>query len=98
MKKERNQILLAVQERHTQEYNERLVGSVHEILVEGVSPRNPARLTGRSPHHRIVHFDSDDQSLIGSYVPVWIREAAKHSLIGELQPENHAVADRIDVV
>ena len=91
VKAERNQILLGVQDRHTWEFNKRLVGSVQEILVEGVSPRNASRMTGRTPHHRIVHFDSDDQSLIGSYVPVLVTEAAAHSLIGDLQPENHAL-------
>ena len=92
VKAERNQLLLAVQERHTREFNDALVGSVQEVLVEGVSPREPSRLTGRTPHHRIVHFDSTEESLAGSYVPVLIQEAAAHSLIGELQPENHAVA------
>jgi tRNA-2-methylthio-N6-dimethylallyladenosine synthase len=93
VKAARNQILLDVQNRHTMECNQRLVGSVQEILVEGVSPRDASRLTGRTPHHRIVHFDSTDLALVGSYVPVSVTEAAAHSLIGELQPENHAVAE-----
>ena len=89
VKAERNQVLLAVQERHTRKHNKSQVGTLQEVLVEGVSPRAPDRLTGRTVHHRIVHFDSSDHSLIGSYVPVEITEAASHSLVGELMPEDH---------
>ena len=89
VKAERNQILLAVQDRHTRLHNERQVGTIQEVLVEGVSPRRPSRLSGRTVHHRIIHFDSDDHSLIGSYVPLQITEAASHSLLGELMPEDH---------
>ena len=89
VKAERNQILLAVQDRHTRLHNERQVGTIQEVLVEGVSPRQPSRLSGRTVHHRIIHFDSDDHSLIGSYVPLQITEAASHSLLGELMPEDH---------
>ncbi len=88
VKAERNQRLLAVQEQLTRERNEALVGTVQEVLVEGVSPRDASRMTGRTSHHRIVHFDSTDTDLVGLYVPVWIREAAAHSLLGEWQPEN----------
>ena len=92
VKAERNQILLEVQDRHTLRHNDRLVGTVQEILVEGVSPRDPSRLSGRTVHHRIVHFDSADSSLVGSYVSVRIEVAAAHSLIGVLQPEGQRVA------
>lgn len=97
VKAERNQILLRLQEEHTRAYNEALVGSVQEVLVEGVSPRDETRLTGRSVHHRIVHFDSRDESLIGTYVPVRVTEAANHSLIGELLALDHheAEADKV---
>ena len=86
VKAARNQVLLAVQKRHTLEHNQRLVDTVQEILVEGDSPRNAERLTGRTAHHRIVHFDSSDRDLVGEYVSVEIREAAAHCLIGELVP------------
>lgn len=86
-KAERNQAVLAVQERHTMEFNQRLVGRVQEVLVEGPSPRVPGRVSGRTPHHRIVHFDlpqgSTAADLRGRYVQVRITAAAAHSLIGE---------------
>lgn len=82
-KERRNAILLEVQERHTWDRNRALVGTVQEVLVEGPSPRDPTRLTGRTVHHRIVHFRATDRSLVGRYVPVKITRALAHSLVGE---------------
>lgn len=91
-KARRNQVLLEVQERHTRFYNERAVGTVQEVLVEGPSKRDASRFTGRTAHHRLVHFETSDEDLIGSYVPVEIREAAAHSLLGSLLPATHQVS------
>ncbi len=93
VKARRNQAVLEVQERHTMEYNRRLVGSVQEVLVEGPSPRVAGRLSGRTPHHRIVHFDTPKgrgaAELRGRYLPVQITVAAAHSLIGEHLEQPH---------
>jgi tRNA-2-methylthio-N6-dimethylallyladenosine synthase len=89
-KDRRNQVLLAVQERHSVAKHAELVGGVQEVLVEGASQR-AGRLQGRTPQHRIVHFDSADESLVGTYVPVRITVAAAHSLVGELLPLHHHV-------
>jgi len=91
-KARRNQVLLEVQERHTRFYNEQAVGTAQEVLVEGPSKRDASRFTGRTAHHRLVHFEAQDASLIGSYVPVEITEAAAHSLLGVLLPATHQVA------
>ena len=89
VKAERNRILNEVQERHTVARNQEFVGSVQEILVEGPS-KVAGRLTGRTVHHRIVHFDSTDERLAGRYVPVRILEALGHSLLGVQLAEDHA--------
>jgi len=89
VKAERNRILNEVQERHTVARNQEFVGCVQEILVEGPS-KVAGRLTGRTVHHRIVHFDSTDERLAGRYVPVRILEALGHSLLGEQLAEDHA--------
>jgi tRNA-2-methylthio-N6-dimethylallyladenosine synthase len=84
-KERRNHELLAIQERICLQQHEALVGSVLEVLVEGPSPRDAGRLTGRTVHHRIVHFDADaaDQAwLPGRYVPVRVDRALAHSLLG----------------
>ncbi len=85
-KERRNQVLLALQSRHSLERNRQLAGTVQEVLVEGVSPRGERRMSGRTAHHRIVHFGAADQSLVGRYVKVRIAQALPHSLVGELLP------------
>ncbi|MGA1524386.1 MAG: TRAM domain-containing protein, partial [Planctomycetota bacterium] len=74
---------------HTAARNQQLVGSVQEILVEGPS-KVAGRMSGRTVHHRIVHFDSTDLSLVGRYVPVRVHEALGHSLVGERLADDHA--------
>lgn len=91
VKQERNRVLLELQESHCIAHNQRQVGAVQEVLIEGVSPKVAERMTGRTAHHRIVHFDADDSSLVGCYMPVKITRALPHSLLGELQSE-HAEA------
>jgi len=53
-KERRNQVLLADQEVRGLRRNTRLVGTVAEVLCEGPSKRNAARLSGRDGGNRIV--------------------------------------------
>ncbi len=84
-KARRNQVLLALQEKHTREKNDRLVGQTLEVLVEGDS-KVEGRMSGRTWHHRLAHFPANDPALKGQYVHVRVTEALAHSLVGELQP------------
>jgi hypothetical protein len=65
-----------------------LVGRDVQVLIEGRSKSDPARVTGRSERHEIVHIDAPiGLELQGRLIDVRIREAFKRSLIGEpLQP------------
>ena len=56
-KERRDQVLLADQERRGQARNDRLVGTVREVMVEGPSKRNRARWSGRDGGNRIVVWD-----------------------------------------
>ncbi|MCA8951734.1 MAG: MiaB/RimO family radical SAM methylthiotransferase, partial [Planctomycetes bacterium] len=85
-KERRNQVLLAVQEELTAARHRALVGATVEVLVEGAS-KVEGRLSGRTVHHRLVHFPADDDALIGQYVTVRVVEALAHSVVGELVPE-----------
>ncbi|HLU37789.1 MAG TPA: tRNA (N6-isopentenyl adenosine(37)-C2)-methylthiotransferase MiaB [Planctomycetota bacterium] len=87
-KARRNQVLLALQAEHGLAYNRALVGSVQEVLVEGLGEGPDSRLHGRTVHHRIVHFAADDDTLVGRYVPVRIVQGNAHSLVGELLPDD----------
>ena len=90
-KNRRNQVLLAIQEELSAEKNQAMVGQTAEVLVEGDS-KVAGRMTGRTSHHRLVHFAASDQDLVGQYVPVKITEALAHSCVGELQAHDVAEA------
>ena len=83
-KERRDQVLLADQEVRGQRRNDRLVGTVREVMVEGPSKRNRQRLSGRDSGNRIVVWDSPEDAApaIGELVRVRIVEAHPQTLIG----------------
>ncbi len=84
-KERRDQILLADQERRGQCRNERLVGTVREVMVEGPSKRNKARWSGRDGGNRIVVWDVPAEGrrpAVGSVVRIAVDEAHPQILIG----------------
>ena len=83
-KERRNQVLLADQEVRGQRRNERLVGTVREVMVEGPSKRNESRWSGRDGGNRIVVWDRDGGERVGDLVKVRITAAHPQTLIGEL--------------
>ena len=89
VKNRRNQELLAVQEVLSAEKNQAMVGQTVEVLVEGPS-KVSGRLTGRTAHHRLVHFAASNTDLFGQYVPIKVTEALAHSCVGELLPYDAA--------
>lgn len=63
--------------------HERMVGTTHEVLVEGASRRRDWELSGRTSGWAVVNF-AGSQELVGQLVPVRIVAAAPNSLRGEL--------------
>lgn len=87
VKEDRNQILLT-DLKHRVEHNMALLkNTVQEVLVEGVSPRNPERFSGRTVHNRVVHFEPDATLRPGTLRQVKITRVNAVSLFGELLPE-----------
>ena len=82
-KERRDQVLLADQERRGQVRNDRLVGTVREVMVEGPSKRNAARWAGRDGGNRIVVWDCDGDARTGDLIKLRIVEAHPQILIGE---------------
>jgi len=82
VKRERDQILLAAQEEISLRKRRALIGRTVEALVEGVSKRDPRRLTGRTRTNYIVHFESA-RNLAGETVNVRVTEASALSVTGE---------------
>src|SRR5213596_3620135 len=81
VKEERNQDLLRIVNESMRRAGERLVGCNVEILCEGPSKTNPARLMGRTRANKIVVFEGSDR-LIGELVKVRIEQANGFSLYG----------------
>jgi tRNA-2-methylthio-N6-dimethylallyladenosine synthase len=91
VKEERNQDLLQVVNHSNHRILERLVGSEVEVLCEGPSKTNKARLTGRTRTNKIVVFPpspkrvqrtGEGDELIGNLLNVRIERANGFSLYG----------------
>ena len=88
VKEQRNQDLLEVVNKSNRRILERLVGSRLEVLCEGPSKTNRARLMGRTRTNKIVVFPSspkqrptvDSEELLGELVNVQIERANGFSL------------------
>ena len=87
-KERRNQVLLADQEVRGLKRNAALVGTVREVMVEGPSKRNKARLAGRDGGNRICVWEpsgeGDAAPQAGSVVTLRIDEAHPQILVGSL--------------
>ncbi|HEY1787353.1 MAG TPA: tRNA (N6-isopentenyl adenosine(37)-C2)-methylthiotransferase MiaB, partial [Verrucomicrobiae bacterium] len=82
VREERNQILLqSVNEIAARKY-ETFVGRQTEILVEGPSRKNPARMTGRTRCNKIVVFDGGERHC-GQIMDVRISRAGSFTLYGD---------------
>src|SRR6266446_4113857 len=81
VKEERNQDLLSVVDASARRANERLVGRDLEILCEGPSRTNTARLMGRTRTNKIVVFEGNPE-YTGKIFEVAIKQANGFSLYG----------------
>src|SRR5882724_5834844 len=81
LKEERNQDLLEIVNKSNHRSGQRLVGRFVEVLCEGPSKTNPARLMGRTRTNKIVVFEGSEK-LIGEIVDVHVQHANGFSLYG----------------
>jgi tRNA-2-methylthio-N6-dimethylallyladenosine synthase len=81
VKEERNQDLLRIVNKSARRAGEQLVGCTVEILCEGPSKTNPARLMGRTRTNKIVVFEGGEE-LSGEFVDVRVQQANGFSLYG----------------
>jgi tRNA-2-methylthio-N6-dimethylallyladenosine synthase len=93
VKEQRNQDLLSVVDAAAHRINDRLVGRDLEILCEGPSRTNAARLMGRTRTNKIVVFEGDSE-YAGQLVDIRIAEASGFSLYGTpvMQPSSPVFA------
>ena len=90
-KKQRLQILQSRISQQAQAISRRMVGTCEQILVTGISRKDPGQLQGRTENNRVVNFPCQDHQLIGQFVRVAIHEALPNSLRGSLQDGAPAV-------
>ena len=81
VKEARNQDLLAVANEIAIRKNRELVGTVQEVLLEGPSKTNEARLSGRTSQNKPVMVDAAPD-LTGELLPIRIEESTGFTLYG----------------
>ncbi len=83
IKLERNNLLLADLEKRSLRRNTALIGTRQQVLTEGVSPRNPLRWSGRTPHGRTVIFYPEEGWRPGEIREIEIGSATSMSLFAK---------------
>ena len=83
IKSERFNRLKALADKITEEENEKYVGTIQKVLVEGVSKTNRDVLTGRTKSSKVVNFVGD-KNLIGKEVDIRIVSQHIWYLKGEI--------------
>jgi tRNA-2-methylthio-N6-dimethylallyladenosine synthase len=86
VKRHRLNVLNGHQQQWQRRRNAALVGTRHDVLVEAID--GDGRVSGRTPHFRIVHFDGPE-ALVGRTVPVEITRTGPNSLQGRLTQAIH---------
>ena len=82
VKEERNRRLLELVNEIAKRRYEKLIGTRTQILVEGPSKKNPARMMGRTRCNRIVVFDGSERHR-GQLMDVKITRAGSFTLYGD---------------
>lgn len=82
IKEKRLDRVLALQKEISIEKNRALIGSVREILIEGISKKG-GKVAGRTRENKVVNVSAPD-AFIGSLVRVLITSAGLNSLTGQL--------------
>jgi tRNA-2-methylthio-N6-dimethylallyladenosine synthase len=82
VKEARNQDLLGIINTSARRANEKLVGARVEVLCEGPSKTNPARLMGRTRTNKVVVFEAE-KNRISKIFDVAIERANGFSLYGQ---------------
>jgi tRNA-2-methylthio-N6-dimethylallyladenosine synthase len=80
VKRERMQRLIELVQRRARERAQRFVGREVEVLVEGPSRTDPARLRGRTRHNKTLNFDGT--AAPGELAAVEVSEATSTTLSG----------------
>jgi tRNA-2-methylthio-N6-dimethylallyladenosine synthase len=75
--------IIDLQRQLSLESNQRDVGKVFEVLIEGESKRSKEQLFGRNSQNKVIIFDRKDFK-IGEYVQVKVNSCTSATLFGEI--------------
>jgi tRNA-2-methylthio-N6-dimethylallyladenosine synthase len=64
-------------------FNQRMIGSEYDVLVEGVSKKDPSKLSGRTNSNKVINFEGQER-LIGHTIKIEVTEALPNSLRGNV--------------
>jgi len=64
-------------------FNQRMIGGEYDVLVEGVSKKDPSKLSGRTNSNKVINFEGQER-LIGHTVKIEVTEALPNSLRGNV--------------
>jgi len=81
VKSSRLEEIIELQRAISERNNQRHVGLVEEILVDGPSRKDPTEWRGRTDTNKVVVFPRGDEE-IGEYIPVRIQRATAATLFG----------------
>ena len=88
IKKERLRKINEVVEENSKLRNQRYLESIESILIEGINPKNPSQLMGRTRSNRLTFVEisnnSTPQEFFGREVNVKIKEVRSFSLSGKI--------------
>lgn len=77
----RLQTMIDLQNKLSEESNQRDIGKTFDVLIEGFSKRSREQLFGRTEQNKVVIFDKQDHR-VGQYVRVKIERATSATLFG----------------
>jgi len=82
VKKRRLEEIISLQNEHSTFRNERMVGKVQRVLVEGFSRRSDDFLQGRNTDNKVIVFPKENFKK-GQYVNVLVERSTRGTLIGK---------------
>ncbi|MBN1863407.1 MAG: tRNA (N6-isopentenyl adenosine(37)-C2)-methylthiotransferase MiaB [Victivallales bacterium] len=82
IKEERNAILLSDLKQRVAMHNQRLEGSVLEVIAEGPSKRDSSRWCGRSRTNKVMVFQNSPDMSVGDFVDVLVKRSTFATLFG----------------
>lgn len=87
VKKRRLNEIIQKQTAHSLERNQRDVGKIHQVLIEGESKRSADFLQGRNSANKVVVFPREN-FFKGQYVNVMVESCTGATLIGKAVPDS----------